>query len=88
MIVDQELFDGRYRQARKNREKSLWGHVQVTFRTRQGNLVELNATKPVTSPLGTLSAFKGFRGILIVLGLAFLDGHAMTVDAKGDKLKF
>lgn len=88
MIVDQELFDGRYRQARKNREKSLWGHVRVTFRTRQGNLVELNATKPVTSPLGTLSAFKGFKGILIVLGLAFLDGRAMTIDAECDKLKF
>lgn len=85
MVVSQELFDGRYLQARKNREKSLWGLVTVAFETHNGNTVELSATKPVTTPLGK---FAGFKGNLIVLGLAFLDGHAMTIDIDGDKLRF
>ena len=80
MVVSQELFDGRYLQARKNKEKSLWGQVTVSFLTQQGNVVELSATKPITTPLGKANPFKRFQGNLLVLGLAFLDGHAMTVD--------
>ena len=111
MIVSQELFDGRYLQARTNREKSLWGSVDVTFalqhstspsptitrgRSRSRPHTEapttrtltLSATKPVTTPLGLATPWKGFRGNLIVLGLAFLDNRAMTIDVDEGKLLF
>lgn len=110
MIVSQELFDGRYLQARTNREKSLWGSVDVTFalqhstspsptitrgRSRSRPQTEaptrtltLSATKPVTTPLGLATPWKGFRGNLIVLGLAFLDNRAMTIDVDEGKLLF
>lgn len=88
MVVSEELFDGRYLQARKNKEKSLWGHVIVAFLTRSGKQVRLSATKPVTTPLGKDNPFRRFKGNLIVLGLAFLDGQAMTIDIPQRKLKF
>ena len=88
MAVSQELFDGRYLQARKNKEKSLWGQVTVEFQTQQGNTVQLSATKPVTTPLGKETPFRGFKGNLVVLGLAFLDGRAMTIDIEDNKVQF
>lgn len=84
MVVSQELFDERYQQARRGREKSLWGEVRVSLPTKQGNEVELVAYKPVTTPLG--KSWPSFRGDLIVLGLAFLRGYATTVDIQGEKL--
>jgi hypothetical protein len=33
MVVSQELFDERYKTARKNRERNLWGNVQIQLRT-------------------------------------------------------
>eukprot|EP00977_Amphora_coffeiformis_P019318 scaffold7159_cov149-Amphora_coffeaeformis.AAC.1 len=86
MVISQKLFDERYRQARQNREKSLWGTVQVGFRTKRGNIVELSAIKPVTTPLG--DSFAGYKGNVIVLGLAFLDGRVMTIDTQGDRIQF
>ena len=88
MVVSQELFDGRYLQARKNKEKSLWGQVEVSFLTQDGQQVQLAATKPVTTPLGLATPWRRFKGNLIVLGLAFLDGHAMTIDIEQGKLQF
>ena len=88
MVVSQELFDGRYLQARKNREKSLWGTVEVTFQTKFGNEVTLLANKPITTPLGKATPWRGFRGNLIAVGLAFLDGLAMTVDIDDGKILF
>ena len=88
MVVSQELFDGRYLQARKNREKSLWGTVEVTFKTKLGNEVTLSANKPITTPLGKATPWRGFRGNLIAVGLAFLDGLAMTVDIDDGKILF
>ena len=52
MAVSDELFEGRNLQARKNREKSLWGEVSVSFETRAGGSIELRAAKPITTPLG------------------------------------
>merc|ERR1712183_371518 len=47
MVVSQELFQERYNIARKNKEKSLWGSVDVTFQTQRGELISLSANKPV-----------------------------------------
>ena len=88
MVVSQELFDGRYLQARKNKEKSLWGTVEVSFATESGREVQLSARKPITTPLGKATPWKGFRGNLIAVGLAFLDGLAMTVDVDDGRILF
>ena len=89
MAVSENLFDGRNLQARKNREKSLWGEVSVAFETHAGNVIELTARKPITTPLlGKDSPWTRVKGNLIVLGLSFLDGVAMTVDIDDGKLKF
>mmetsp|Transcript_16809 Transcript_16809/g.37801 ORF Transcript_16809/g.37801 Transcript_16809/m.37801 type:complete len:398 (-) Transcript_16809:390-1583(-) len=88
MAVSSELFDGRYLQARKNREKSLWGVVQVAFETKAGDLVELTAKNPLTTSLGQNTPLARFKGNLIVLGLSFLDGAAMTIDADDNKVQF
>ena len=88
MAVSEELYEGRNLQARKNREKSLWGAVSVAFETKAGNFVELKATKPITTPLGQNTPWTRFKGNLIVLGLAFLDGNAMTIDIDDGRLQF
>ena len=88
MSVSEELYDGRYLQARKNKEKSLWGTVIVSFETKFGKEVHLTATKPLTTPLGQATPWTKFKGNLIVIGLAFLDGMAMTIDADDGKLQF
>jgi hypothetical protein len=89
MAVSEKLFDGRNLQARKNREKSLWGQVNVAFETHAGNVIELSAAKPITTPLsGKDSPWTRVKGNLIVLGLAFLDGTAMTIDIDDGKLQF
>lgn len=88
MSVSDELWDGRNMQARKNKEKSLWGNITVSFKTTGGNEVELSAVKPITGPLGRdtpLTRLKG--GNLIVLGLSFLSNTSFTVDADDDKLQ-
>ena len=88
MAVSTELFDGRSIQARKNKEKTLWGEVSVKFKTNAGDLVELTAKKPITTPLGHDTPWTRFKGNLIVLGLAFLVNHVMTVDIDGKKVQF
>ena len=86
MAVSDELFEGRNLQARRNREKSLWGEVRVSFETRAGGAIELRAAKPITTPLGKDTPWTRVRGNLIVLGLAFLDGTALTIDIDDGKL--
>ena len=88
MAVSEELFEGRNLQARKNREKSLWGTLNVAFETASGKELELTATKPITTPLGKDTPWTKFKGNLIVLGLAFLDGNAMTIDIDKGRLQF
>jgi hypothetical protein len=87
MVVSSELLEQRYAAARKNREKSLWGTVEVMFRTKSGNTVSLFAQKPVTTPLSTKPWPKFNNAHLVVLGLAFLDEHKMSIDIDGQKLK-
>jgi len=87
MAVSDELYQGRNLQARKNREKSLWGEVRVSFQTKAGDEVELSARKPITTPLGQDTPWTKFKGNLIVLGLAFLDGTSMSIDIDDNKLQ-
>ena len=86
MVVSRDLFDQRYKDARQNREKSLWGSVEVAFQTHEGNTVSLSAKKPVTTPLGMKPWPKFNNAHLIVLGLSFLDGHRIAIDMDGRKL--
>ena len=88
MAVSEELFEGRNLQARKNREKSLWGEVSVGFETKDGHEIELSAMNPITTPLGQDTPWTRYKGNLIVLGLSFLGGTAMTVDIDEDRLQF
>lgn len=71
MVVSQELLDQRYVTARENREKSLWGKVDVGFRTQKGETMWVTARKPVTTPLGNKPWPKYNKAHLIVLGLSF-----------------
>lgn len=87
MAVSDELYQGRNFQARKNREKSLWGEVSVSFQTKAGDEVQLSARKPITTPLGKDTPWTKFKGDLIVLGLAFLDRTSMTIDIDDNKLQ-
>ena len=88
MAVSDELFEGRNLQARKNKEKSLWGEVSVTFETIAGSFVEMTAKQPITTPLGQDTPWTRFKGNLVVLGLAFLDQNVMTIDIDDQKLQF
>lgn len=93
MSVSSELFEGRNIQARKNKEKSLWGDVRVTFQTNAGDEVELTAKSPITTPLdlGNETPWtqrKRQEGNVIVLGLAFLHGLAVAIDIDDDKIQF
>ncbi len=87
MAVSEELFEGRNLQARANREKSLWGQVSVAFETRAGSEVELSARNPITTPIGKDTPWTKFKGNLIVLGLAFLDGNALVIDIDDNKVQ-
>ena len=51
-----------------------------------GGAIELRAAKPITTPLGKDTPWTRVRGNLIVLGLAFLDGTALTIDIDDGKL--
>lgn len=88
MVVTSDIFEDRYTTARRNREKNLWGQVEIDLCTKSGEIVTLAATKPVTTPLGERPwpTFKNAH--LIVVGLAFLDGHKMTVDIDQQRLWF
>jgi hypothetical protein len=87
MAVSNELFEGRNLQARKNHEKSLWGSVCVSFMQQSGKIIELSATKPITTSLGEDTQWtRGVKGNIIVIGLAFLDGIALTIDIDDGKL--
>ena len=87
MSVPEELLAERYTNARKNKEKSLWGNVTVSFETKGGTVKELTAIKPLTTPLDKATLSK-YKDSVIVLGLAFLNGIATTIDVRERKLKF
>ena len=89
MSMSPILFDQRYASARANREKNLWGSVNVELQTISGKTITLNANRPITTPLGDERPWgKRLDGHLIVLGLSFLEGLKMTVDIDEDKVWF
>jgi len=89
MTISPSLFDQRYASARANREKNLWGSVNVELQTLSGKTVTLDANRPITTPLGDERPWgKRLDGHLVVLGLSFLEGLKMTVDIDGDKIWF
>lgn len=81
MVVSLELWEDRYRVARANRERSLWGNVEIDFAPNSGQeAITLAAQSPLTTPLGQSPPWKGFKGHLIVIGLAFLDKKKFSID--------
>ena len=87
MVICPDLFEQRYQTARANRQKSLWGQVEVSFRTQQGEKLTLSATKPLTTPFGSDTPWnKPFDSHLIVVGLAFLDNKKTTIDIDNSKM--
>lgn len=97
MVISQDLLEERYIAARKNRERSLWGKVDISFATSVPSssskfmksaatkTTTLTANKPLTTPL-IGGPWKNLKGYIIVIGLAFLDGHKMTVDINNERL--
>ena len=80
MVVSRDLFNERYTTARQRKERNLWGKVDIAFSTLGGKTVTLSANNPLTTPFDPQQNWKKFRGHLIVVGLAFLDGKKITVD--------
>ena len=76
----------RYEQARSVKARTLWGRVDITLPTSRGNLVKIAADRPITTPV-SLSAWKRFRGHLVVVGLAFLEGHSIDIDIDAGRLR-
>ena len=88
MTISRELFNERYSQARERKERSLWGRVDISFRTKNGKRLTVSANKPLTTPFDPQQAWKRFKGHLIVMGLSFLDGNEITIDMDEQRLIF
>jgi hypothetical protein len=52
MFVSPCLFNARYNAARANKEKGLWGMVDVKFVLLLGDIVPLSVKHPITTSLG------------------------------------
>lgn len=85
MVVSQGLFEERYALARKNKERNLWGDVELSFRTGGGDIMNIKAHKPITTTIVDMP-WKGFKAYLVVVGLSFIDGKKMTVEIDEQKL--
>ena len=91
MFVSQSLFNARYNATRANKEKGLWGTVDVEFVSLLGDIITLSVKRPIMMPLGNNGWpwGKSLNGCgIIELGLAFLDGKRMGVDINGDNIWF
>lgn len=81
-VVDQALWEKRFKEAKQRRERSLWRNLTVAFRTAEGELVRLRAEDPITTQLSGRLPWPFFQGHVIVVGLAFLEGRRLTIDAE------
>lgn len=87
MVVNNELFEQRYLEARANKEKRLWGGpVEIMLETKQKKSVSIMAQKPLTTRFDPKVNWKGFNANLVVVGLSFLDKNKMTVDIDDGKM--
>jgi hypothetical protein len=86
MVVSQELYDAQYQTARKHRDKQLWGTVDVHMATVQGRQQTVSARNPITTLQAMFWPSGKQEAHVIVMGLAFLAGHRMTVDMDGQKV--
>ena len=95
MVVSRGLFDEQYILARKQRQKRLFGDVELSFSTALGKVTTLSATKPLATPFDPEKTWKKFpkrregkksNTHIIVMGLAFLEGRSLTVDIDKERL--
>ena len=95
MVVSRGLFDEQYMLARKQREKTLFRNVALTFSTALGKLNTLRANRPIATPFDPEQTWKRFpkrregkksTTHIIVMGLAFLEGRSLTVDIDEERL--
>ena len=96
MVVSRGLFNEQYANARKRRQKSLFGNVTITFDTKSSSVVtgeptssaSLTAIKPITTPFDPEDQWKRFpkSSHIIVLGLAFLEDRVLTVDIDKERI--
>lgn len=78
-VVDRELFNKRYIDARLGKEKGLWRNVEITFASRKGERLSVQAANPITTPVSELP-WGNFKGHIIVIGLEFLKKSILTID--------
>mmetsp|Transcript_30993 Transcript_30993/g.74570 ORF Transcript_30993/g.74570 Transcript_30993/m.74570 type:complete len:476 (+) Transcript_30993:77-1504(+) len=87
MVVNNELFEQRYHEARANKEKRLWGGpVEIMLETKQKKSVSITAQKPLTTRFDPKVNWKGFNANLMVVGLSFLNSRLLTVDIDDGKM--
>jgi len=87
MVISRDLYDQRYEEGRVLRERKLWGgEVSFIFNTSQRQHKTISAMKPLVTPFDP--TWKGFKGHIVVLGLAFLDGKETTIDVDDNRLWF
>ncbi|CAJ1963163.1 unnamed protein product [Cylindrotheca closterium] len=87
MVVNNELFEQRYNEARANKEKRLWGGpVEIMLETKQKKSVSITAQKPLTTRFDPKVNWKGFNANLMVVGLSFLNSRNMIVDIDDGKM--
>jgi hypothetical protein len=94
MLVSRSLFNEQYINARKRKQKSLFGNVTVSFDTQGGGLGDerntacLTAIKPLTTPFDPEKQWKRFpkSSHIVVLGLAFMEDRCLTVDIDNDRI--
>lgn len=85
--VDQQLYRYRDRTARENNERRVWGTVEIAMTTHKGKTLRVKANRPLTTPVNL--PWKGFKGHLIVIGLAFMPKDStLTVDTEKMHLWF
>lgn len=87
MVVNNELFEQRYHEARANKEKRLWGGpVEIMLETKQKNTLSISAQKPLTTRFDPKVNWNRFNANLMVVGLSFLNSRKMTVDIDDGKM--
>lgn len=95
MVVSRGLFNEQYVNARKRKDRNLFGNVTITFATasssskqQEERKVALSAAKPLTTPFDPERTWKKFPadGYLIVMGLAFLEDRILTIDIDNERL--